>query len=65
VRNRSSTELRFSQRHFARLLALIFAFLVLAVIYDIISAAVQDSMIAAVLTLLLYLPFAPLCISRR
>lgn len=64
-RKQSSSELRFSRHHFARLLALLVACIGLAAIYKIVSAAVQDGMIAAVLTLLLYLPFAPLCISRR
>ncbi|MES3106877.1 hypothetical protein [Sphingomonas aurantiaca] len=34
-------------------------------IYKIVGAAVQDGMIAAMLTLLLYLPFVTLCARRR
>ena len=37
----------------------------MVVIYKIVRAAVQEGMIAAMLTLLLYLPFVTLCARRR
>ena len=49
----------------AKLIAVAVVCAGMVAIYKIVGAAVQDGMIAAMLTLLLYLPFVTLCARRR
>ena len=52
-------------RQVAKLIALAVFCAVMVAIYEIVGAAIQDGMIAAMLTLLLHLPFVTLCARRR
>lgn len=47
-------------RRFAKLIALAVACAVMVAIYEVVGVAIQDGMIAGMITLLLYLPFVTL-----